>query len=253
MNTNSSRSSQRPINEPTYGIESSSKANEKLKKECKAFPKENETLRKANEVIKAENQSLKAEHEKMVLEKDSIKKEVLTMQQEAKITAKEVRAMAKNQKAIKKENTIIKKENTLMRKENMALKKENVTIRGENRSLRNENNSIKSENNSIKSENNHFCQVITTLQLEITRHKKSEEQLQVACLYESMPIEDLELSPITITRLDNAGIHTVGNLLLFPASALLRVSGMSLPIVQEVEKALIRYGMTLPDTEVLPF
>lgn len=232
MKTNSSRSSQRPINEPTYGIESTSKTNEKLKKECEAFGKESETL----------------------------KKDVLTMQQEAKITAKEVKAMAKNQKAIKKENTIIKKENTLMRKEktalkkeNIALKKESVAIRGENRSLRNENNFIKSENKSIKDENNHFCQVITTLQLEITRHKKSEEQLQIACLYESMPIEDLELSPITITRLDNAGIHTVGNLLLFPASALLRVSGMNLPIVQEVEKALIRYGMTLPDTEVLPF
>lgn len=239
MKTNSSRSSQRPINEPTYGIESTSKTNEKLKKECEAFGKESETL----------------------------KKDVLTMQQEAKTTAKEVKVMAKNQKAIKKENTIIKKENTLMRKEktalkkeNIALKKESVAIRGENRSLRNENNfiksenkSIKDENKSIKSENNHFCQVITTLQLEITRHKKSEEQLQIACLYESMPIEDLELSPITISRLDNAGIHTVGNLLLFPASALLRVSGMSLPIVQEVEKALIRYGMTLPDTEVLPF
>lgn len=232
MKTNSSRSSQRPINEPTYGIESTSKTNEKLKKECEAFGKESETL----------------------------KKDVLTMQQEAKTTAKEVKVMAKNQKAIKKENTIIKKENTLMRKEktalkkeNIALKKESVAIRGENRSLRNENNFIKSENKSIKDENNHFCQVITTLQLEITRHKKSEEQLQIACLYESMPIEDLELSPITISRLDNAGIHTVGNLLLFPASALLRVSGMNLPIVQEVEKALIRYGMTLPDTEVLPF
>lgn len=232
MKTNSSRSSQRPINEPTYGIESTSKTNEKLKKECEAFGKESETL----------------------------KKDVLTVQQEAKTTAKEVKVMAKNQKAIKKENTIIKKENTLMRKEktalkkeNIALKKESVAIRGENRSLRNENNFIKSENKSIKDENNHFCQVITTLQLEITRHKKSEEQLQIACLYESMPIEDLELSPITISRLDNAGIHTVGNLLLFPASALLRVSGMNLPIVQEVEKALIRYGMTLPDTEVLPF
>lgn len=232
MKTNSSRSSQRPINKPTYGIESTSKANEKLKKECEVFGKESETL----------------------------KKDVLTMQQEAKTTAKEVKVMAKNQKAIKKENTIIKKENTLMRKEktalkkeNIALKKESVAIRGENRSLRNENNFIKSENKSIKDENNHFCQVITTLQLEITRHKKSEEQLQIACLYESMPIEDLELSPITISRLDNAGIHTVGNLLLFPASALLRVSGMNLPIVQEVEKALIRYGMTLPDTEVLPF